>query len=62
MGIVMESVKLFDKMKGLGIEHNVLAYNNFFSDLIRSGRTDMDKWYYNRMLEDGPPLHPSAKI
>ena len=28
MGIVMESVKLFDKMKGLGMKHTVLAYNN----------------------------------
>ena len=52
MGIVMEYVKLFDKMKELGMKHTILAYNNFFSDLIRSGRTDMDKRYYNRMLED----------
>lgn len=53
MGIVMESVKLFDKMKELGVKHTVLAYNNFFSALIRSGRTAMAKRYYNRMLKDG---------
>ena len=52
MGIVMESVKIFDKMKELGMKHIVLEYNNLFSDFIRSGRIDMAKQYYNRMLED----------
>ena len=51
MGIVMDSFNLFDKMKELGVKNTILAYNNFFSALIRSGRTDMAKRYYNRMLE-----------
>ena len=41
MWIVMESINLFDKMKELGMKHTILAYNNLFSALIRSGRTDM---------------------
>ena len=53
MGIVMDFVNTFDKRKELGVKHTILAYNNFFSALIRSGRTDMAKRYYNRMLEDG---------
>ena len=40
MGIVMEYVKIFDKMKELGVKHTVLAYNSVKSWLVSIGALD----------------------
>ncbi|XP_020524373.1 pentatricopeptide repeat-containing protein At2g37230 isoform X2 [Amborella trichopoda] len=42
-GIVQESVKIFNKMKELGIDPTVRSYNNFFSVILKRGRTFMAK-------------------
>ncbi|OIW00649.1 hypothetical protein TanjilG_09130 [Lupinus angustifolius] len=52
-GIVQESVKIFQKMKELGIERTVKSYDVFFKVILRRGRYMMAKRYYNLMLREG---------
>ncbi|KAK7399951.1 hypothetical protein VNO78_11148 [Psophocarpus tetragonolobus] len=56
-GIVQESVKLFQKMKDLGVERTVKSYDALFKVILRRGRYMMAKRYYNAMLREG--LHPT---
>ncbi|XP_011624278.1 pentatricopeptide repeat-containing protein At2g37230 isoform X3 [Amborella trichopoda] len=50
---VQESVKIFNKMKELGIDPTVRSYNNFFSVILKRGRTFMAKRYFNAMIRNG---------
>ncbi|OMO88493.1 hypothetical protein CCACVL1_08359 [Corchorus capsularis] len=52
-GIVQESVKMFQKMKELGVERTVKAYDALFKVILRRGRYMMAKRYFNRMLSEG---------
>ncbi|GAA0138632.1 hypothetical protein LIER_00339 [Lithospermum erythrorhizon] len=58
-GIVQESVKLFQKMKELGVERTIKSYNMLFKVIMRKGRTMMGKRYFNKMLAEGiePTVH-----
>ncbi|GAB2209454.1 hypothetical protein Drorol1_Dr00026670 [Drosera rotundifolia] len=58
-GIVQESVKLFQKMKELGVVRTGKSYDAFFKVIFRRGRYMMAKRYFNKMLEEGiePTLH-----
>ncbi|KAJ0028183.1 hypothetical protein Pint_35639 [Pistacia integerrima] len=49
-GIVQESVKIFDKMKELGLERTVKSYDVLFKVILRRGRYMMAKRYFNKML------------
>ncbi|XP_031483587.1 pentatricopeptide repeat-containing protein At2g37230 [Nymphaea colorata] len=52
-GIVQEAVKIFQKMKDLGVKRTVISYNNLFDVILKRGRTFMAKRYFNAMLRDG---------
>ncbi|KAG5040823.1 hypothetical protein JHK85_013299 [Glycine max] len=52
-GIVQESVKLFKKMKELGLDRTVKSYDALFKVILRRGRYMMAKRYYNAMLLEG---------
>ncbi|ESW30760.1 hypothetical protein PHAVU_002G180100 [Phaseolus vulgaris] len=52
-GIVQESVKLFQKMKELGVERTIKSYDALFKVILRRGRYMMAKRYYNAMLREG---------
>lgn len=58
-GIVQESVKLFQKMKELGVERTLKSYNILFKVILRRGRYMMAKRYFNKMLSEGiePTVH-----
>ncbi|KAH1236608.1 Pentatricopeptide repeat-containing protein [Glycine max] len=51
-GIVQESVKLFKKMKELGVDRTVKSYDALFKVILRRGRYMMAKRYYNAMLNE----------
>ncbi|KAK7319120.1 hypothetical protein RJT34_03834 [Clitoria ternatea] len=52
-GIVQEAVKIFHKMKDLGVQRSVKSYDALFKVILRRGRYMMAKRYYNSMLRDG---------
>ncbi|XP_058109990.1 large ribosomal subunit protein mL102 (rPPR5) [Magnolia sinica] len=52
-GIVQESVKIFDKMKELGVDRTIKSYNTLFKAILRRGRYMMAKRYFNKMLAEG---------
>ncbi|KAK7284015.1 hypothetical protein RIF29_13766 [Crotalaria pallida] len=52
-GIVQEAVKIFQKMKELGIQRTVKSYDTLFKVILRRGRYMMAKRYYNLMLREG---------
>ncbi|KAF4381646.1 large ribosomal subunit protein mL102 (rPPR5) [Cannabis sativa] len=52
-GIVQESVKIFNKMKELGIERSIKSYDALFKVILRRGRYMMAKRYFNAMLSEG---------
>ncbi|KAK9292506.1 hypothetical protein L1049_020479 [Liquidambar formosana] len=58
-GIVQESVKIFQKMKELGMERTLKSYNALFKVILRRGRYMMAKRYFNAMLSEGvmPTCH-----
>lgn len=49
-GLFQESLKLFEKMKEIGISPSVITFNNLFSLLLKRGRTNMVKHVYDEML------------
>ncbi|XP_061373796.1 large ribosomal subunit protein mL102 (rPPR5) [Gastrolobium bilobum] len=51
-GIVQEAVKIFQKMKELGVERTVKSYDALFKVILRRGRYMMAKRYYNSMLRE----------
>ncbi|CAA0813208.1 Pentatricopeptide repeat-containing protein [Striga hermonthica] len=53
VGIVQESVKLFQKMEELGVERGLKSYDALFKVILRRGRYMMAKRYYNKMLAEG---------
>ncbi|OMP09232.1 hypothetical protein COLO4_05681 [Corchorus olitorius] len=48
-GIVQESVKMFQKMKELGVERTVKSYDALFKVILRRGRYMMAKRFYEDM-------------
>ncbi|KAM4089389.1 hypothetical protein ACB094_07G148400 [Castanea mollissima] len=52
-GIVQEAVKIFQKMKELGVERTVESYDALFKVILRRGRYMMAKRYFNAMLNEG---------
>lgn len=52
-GIVQEAVKIFNKMKELGMERSVKSYDALFKVILRRGRYMMAKRYFNAMLSEG---------
>ncbi|XP_057732100.1 pentatricopeptide repeat-containing protein At2g37230-like [Arachis stenosperma] len=52
-GIVQESVRIFQKMKELGVDRTVKSYDALFKVILRRGRYMMAKRYYNAMLREG---------
>lgn len=52
-GIVQESVKIFQKMKDLGVERTIKSYNSLFKVILRRGRYMMAKRYFNKMVSEG---------
>ena len=55
----MEAVKIFQKMKELGVERTVESYDALFKVILRHGRYMMVKRYFNAMLNEGiePTCH-----
>lgn len=52
-GIVQESVKMFSKMKELGVERSVKSYDALFKVIVRKGRYMMAKRFFNKMIDEG---------
>ncbi|XP_031496552.1 pentatricopeptide repeat-containing protein At1g02060, chloroplastic [Nymphaea colorata] len=52
-GLFQESIKLFQKMKELGVSPSVYTFNTIFSILLRRGRTNMVRGLYDEMLRSG---------
>lgn len=52
-GIVQEAVKIFQKMKELGVERTINSYDALFKVILRRGRYMMAKRYFNAMLREG---------
>ncbi|EXC31617.1 hypothetical protein L484_008414 [Morus notabilis] len=52
-GIVQESVRMFNKMKELGVERSVKSYDALFKVILRRGRYMMAKRYFNAMINEG---------
>lgn len=52
-GIVQESVKIFNKMKELGVKRSIKSYDALFKVILRRGRYMMAKRYFNAMLTEG---------
>ncbi|KAJ4957862.1 hypothetical protein NE237_024973 [Protea cynaroides] len=52
-GIVQESVKMFRKMKELGVKRTVKSYDALFKVIMRRGRYLMGKRIFNEMLREG---------
>ncbi|KAK1403395.1 Pentatricopeptide repeat-containing protein [Heracleum sosnowskyi] len=59
VGIVQESVKLFNRMEELGVERTNKSYDTLFKVIMRRGRYMMGKRYFNKMLSEGlvPTVH-----
>ncbi|KAL6297144.1 hypothetical protein ACE6H2_005286 [Prunus campanulata] len=51
--IIQESVKLFIKMKELGVERSLKSYEALYKAILRWGRSMMAKRYFNAMLSEG---------
>lgn len=52
-GIVQESVKIFVKMKELGVERTIKSYDSLYKVILRRGRYMMAKRYFNKMITEG---------
>ncbi|XP_058086031.1 pentatricopeptide repeat-containing protein At1g02060, chloroplastic [Magnolia sinica] len=48
-GLIQQSIKLFRKMKELGVARSVFSFNSLFSILLPRGRTHMVKKLYDEM-------------
>ncbi|CAE6034488.1 unnamed protein product [Arabidopsis arenosa] len=60
-GIVQESVKIFQKMKDLGVERTIKSYNTLFKVILRRGRYMMAKRYFNKMMDEAEKLFVEMK-
>ncbi|KAF9624402.1 hypothetical protein IFM89_011327 [Coptis chinensis] len=52
-GLFQESLKLYMRMKQVGVAPSVITFNSLFAILLRRGRTNMAKKLFDEMLSSG---------